>query len=60
MGSLKSETVKYGRDCQGTRTRERLRWEDTAAYTKDRSIIEASFIEAFESKKYVHNLKNKL
>jgi hypothetical protein len=25
-GSLKSETVKYGRESQGTRTRERLRW----------------------------------
>jgi hypothetical protein len=24
--SLKSETVKYGRESQGTRTRERLRW----------------------------------
>jgi hypothetical protein len=26
-GSLKSETVKYGRKPQGTRTRERLRWQ---------------------------------
>jgi hypothetical protein len=34
-GSLKSETVKYGREYQGTRTRERLRWEDPAAYAKD-------------------------
>jgi hypothetical protein len=34
MASLKSETVKYGREYQGTRTRERLRWEDPAAYTK--------------------------
>jgi hypothetical protein len=25
-GSLKSETVKYGRESQGTRIRERLRW----------------------------------
>jgi hypothetical protein len=25
-GSLKSETVKYGHESQGTRTRERLRW----------------------------------
>jgi hypothetical protein len=24
--SLKSETVKYGHESQGTRTRERLRW----------------------------------
>jgi hypothetical protein len=30
-GSLKSETVKCG-----TRTRERLRWQRPAAYTKDR------------------------
>jgi hypothetical protein len=28
MGSLESETVKYGREYQETRTRERLRWED--------------------------------
>jgi hypothetical protein len=29
--SLKSETVKYGRESQGTRTRERLRWQGPAA-----------------------------
>jgi hypothetical protein len=39
MGSLKSETVKYGRDSQGTRTRERLRWEDPAVYIKDRPVL---------------------
>jgi hypothetical protein len=39
IGSLKSETVKYGREYQGTRTRERLRWEYPAAYTKDRPIL---------------------
>jgi hypothetical protein len=33
-GSLKSETVKYGRKCQGTRARERLRWRGPAAYKK--------------------------
>jgi hypothetical protein len=33
--SLKSETVKYGRKSQGTRTRGRLRWQGPAAYTKD-------------------------
>jgi hypothetical protein len=32
-GSLKSDTVKYGRESQGTRTRERLRWQGPAAYT---------------------------
>jgi hypothetical protein len=35
-GSLKSETVKYGLKSQGTRTRERLRWQGPAAHTKDR------------------------
>jgi hypothetical protein len=30
-GSLKSETVKYGHECQGTRTRERLRRSSPAA-----------------------------
>jgi hypothetical protein len=36
MGSLKSETVKYGLEYQGTRTRERMLWQGPAAYTKDR------------------------
>jgi hypothetical protein len=39
MGSLNSERVKYGREFQGTRTRQRLRWEDAAAYTKDRPVL---------------------
>jgi hypothetical protein len=38
-GSLKSETVKYGRESQGTRTRERLLWQGSAAYTKDRPVL---------------------
>jgi hypothetical protein len=38
-GSLKSETVKYGRESQGTRTRERLRWQGSATYTKDRPVL---------------------
>jgi hypothetical protein len=38
-GSLKSETVKYGRDSQGTRIRERLHWQGPAAYTNDRPIV---------------------
>jgi hypothetical protein len=39
MGSLKSETVKYGRKSQGTRTRERLRWQGPAARTKERPVL---------------------
>jgi hypothetical protein len=38
-GSLKSDTVKYGRKSQGTRTRERLRWQGPAAHTKDRPVL---------------------
>jgi hypothetical protein len=38
-GSLKSETVKYGHESQETRTRERLRWRGSAAYTKDRPVL---------------------
>jgi hypothetical protein len=38
-GSLKNETEKYGRDSQWTRSRERLRWQGPAAYTKDRPIL---------------------
>jgi hypothetical protein len=38
-GSLKTERVKYGREIQMTRTRERLRWRGPAAYTKDRPVL---------------------
>jgi hypothetical protein len=38
-GSLKTETVKYGREIQGTRIRERLRLRGPAAYTKDRPVF---------------------
>jgi hypothetical protein len=38
-GNLKSETVKYGRGSQGTLTRENLRWQGPAAYTKDRPVL---------------------
>jgi hypothetical protein len=38
-GSLESETVKYGTEFQGTRTRERLRWQGPAACTKDRPVL---------------------
>jgi hypothetical protein len=38
-GNLKSETVKYDRESQGTRTRERLRWQGPAAYSKDRPVL---------------------
>jgi hypothetical protein len=38
-GSLKSETVKYGRKSQGTRIRGRLRWQRPAAYTKYRPVL---------------------
>jgi hypothetical protein len=37
--NLKSETVKYGRESQGTRTRESLRWKGPAAHTKDRPVF---------------------
>jgi hypothetical protein len=38
-GSLKSETVKYGHECEGTRTGERLRWRGPPAYTKERPVV---------------------
>jgi hypothetical protein len=38
-GSLKTETVKYGREIQGTRIRGRLLWRGPAAYTKDRPVL---------------------
>jgi hypothetical protein len=38
-GSLKFETVKYGRETQRARTKDRLRWQGPAAYIKDRPIL---------------------
>jgi hypothetical protein len=38
-GSLESVTVKYGLEFQRTRTRERLRWQGPAEYTKDRPVF---------------------
>jgi hypothetical protein len=38
-GSLKSERVKYGQEPHGTQTRERLRWQEPAAYIKDRPVL---------------------
>jgi hypothetical protein len=38
-GSLESETVKYGPEYQGIRTRERLHWQGPAAYIKDRTVL---------------------
>jgi hypothetical protein len=49
-GSLKSETVKYGRESQGTKTRERLRWQGPAAHTKDRPVL--------SSERAPHGIKN--
>jgi hypothetical protein len=40
-GILQSEIVKYGREHEGTRTRERLRWQGPAAYTKDRHVLKS-------------------
>jgi hypothetical protein len=39
MGSLKSETVKYGRESQGARTGELLRWLWPAAIVNDRHVL---------------------
>jgi hypothetical protein len=49
-GSLKSETVKYGRKSQGTSTRERLRWQGPVAHTKDRPVL--------SSERAPHGIKN--
>jgi hypothetical protein len=37
--SLKSETAKYGHESKGTRSRERILWQEPAAYTKDRPVL---------------------
>jgi hypothetical protein len=49
-GSLKSETVKYGRKSQGIRTRERLRWQGPAPHTEDRAVL--------SSERVPHGIKN--
>jgi hypothetical protein len=38
-GSLESETVKYGRQSHGTRTREWMRWRGPAAIVNHRPIL---------------------
>jgi hypothetical protein len=38
-GSLKSETVKYGRESQGTGTREWLRWRGPGEIVNDRPVL---------------------
>jgi hypothetical protein len=38
-GSLESETVKYGRESHGTRTREWLHWRGPAAIVNDRPLL---------------------
>jgi hypothetical protein len=38
-GNLKFETVKYGHESQGTRTRRILRWRVPAAYIKDKPVL---------------------
>jgi hypothetical protein len=54
-GSLKSDTVKYGREYQGTPTRGRLRWQGPAAYTKERPILSS---ERAPHKKQNRNCQN--
>jgi hypothetical protein len=36
---LKTETLKYGRESQGTQSRERLHMQGPAAYTKGRPVL---------------------
>jgi hypothetical protein len=38
-GSLGSETVKYGHESYGTRTRKLLRWQRPAAIVNDRPVL---------------------
>jgi hypothetical protein len=38
-GSLESETMKYGHESQGTRTRKLLRWREPAAIVNVRLVL---------------------
>jgi hypothetical protein len=49
-GSLRSETVKYGRKSQGTRTREDCAGKDQWHITKDRPVL--------SSERAPHGIKN--
>jgi IS5 family transposase len=49
-GSLRTERVKYGRKSRGSRTRERLRWQEPTAHTKDRPVL--------SSERATHGIKN--
>jgi hypothetical protein len=37
--SITPNILQYGRESQGTRTQERLRWQEPAAYRKDRPVL---------------------
>jgi hypothetical protein len=52
-GSLKCETVNYGRETQGVRTKERLRWQKPAAYIKVIPVLSSE--RAPHKKKKKHN-----
>jgi hypothetical protein len=42
-GSLECETVKYGHESNGTRTREWLRWRGPAAIVNDRPVLSSDW-----------------
>jgi hypothetical protein len=58
--SLKSETVKYGCEYQGTQTRERLRWQRPAVYTKDRPVLSSERAPHKETRPWLSNLNKYL
>jgi hypothetical protein len=39
VGGDEKGSLKYGLKSQGTRTREKLRWQGPAAHTKDRPVL---------------------
>jgi hypothetical protein len=55
-GSLKCETVKYGREMQGARTKERLRWQGPAAYIKVRPVLSSERATHKKKKKHRNGL----
>jgi hypothetical protein len=50
-GSLKCETVKYGLKSQGTRTRERLRWQEPATWAHQ-LLVYADVMNLLEDNRY--------
>jgi hypothetical protein len=56
-GSLESETVRYGSESHGSRTRERLRWRQPAATVNDRPVLSSERVRHQQTRNYLTVIK---